>query len=190
MTRSTLKDFFDGLHGYLTDNTPRTLLCIYESTEINYGTEEDCNVEWCRANNIPCYNIERSAGCCVNAAGNINIADIRKHRGEFVENRILHDFADWLAGKELSVELNNNDILVDGKKVAAAGGYNLTPDFTWQYTCIQFSINQDYEVIEHACKKLSTKRPGALSDYGITTDEVVEWCEKWFEDYDGGADND
>lgn len=164
-----------------------TYCVIGEQTEVSYGTENDCDVQWCEANNIPAYNIHRSAGCCVCATGSVNIADIRKHKGEFVENRILRDFVEWLSGKGISAELNHNDILIDGLKVAAAGGYNLAPDFTWQYTGIQFSVNQDYEVIEHACKKPSTKQPGALSDYGITTDEVVAWCEAWFEEYDGGG---
>ena len=120
-----------------------TYCVIGKQTEVSYGIEEDCDVDWCRANNIPCYNIHRSAGCCVCAIGSVNIADIRKHKGEFVENRILQDFADWLSEKGIAAELNHNDILIDGLKVASAGGYNLAPDFTWQYTGIQISINQD-----------------------------------------------
>lgn len=187
MEYGTLKHWADIVEEKIQSRSSITYCVIGEQTVVSYGMENDCDVQWCEANHIPAYNIHRSAGCCVCATGSVNIADIRKHKGEFVENRILRDFADWLSEKGIAAELNHNDILVDGKKVAAAGGYNLAPDFTWQYTGIQISINQDYEVIANACKKPSTKKPGALSDYGITTDEVVAWCKKWFEDYDGGG---
>lgn len=169
---------------YLTNRKKITYCVVGESTEVSYGFEEDCDVDWCRVNNIPCYNIHRSAGCCVCAEGSVNIADVRKHKGEFLSDKILSDLKIWLEDKGLTVELSHNDILIDGLKVASAGGFNLAPDFEWQYTGIQISVNQDYEVIAHACKKPSTKKPGALSDYGITTEEVVAWCEEWFEKYD------
>lgn len=167
-------------------NRKKITYCVIGNgkTVVSYGFEEDCNTEWCNEHDIPCYNILRSAGCCVCAVGSVNIADIRPHKGEFVEQKIISDFRNWLKSRGVESEIDHNDILIDGLKVASAGGYNLSPDYKWQYTGIQISVNQDYYVIAHACKKPSTKRPGALSDYGVTTLEVLKWCEKWFEEYD------
>lgn len=171
------------------ENREKITYCVVgNSTVVSYGFENDCDIEWCESNNVPCFNIERSAGCCVCAEGSVNIADIRKHKGEFVEQIFLNDLKNWIEGKGINAVLEHNDVLIDGLKVASAGGYNLAPDFKWQYTGIQISVNQDYYVIEHACKKPSVKKPGALSDYGITTDEVVEWCENWFKEYDRSAE--
>lgn len=176
----TLEWFYNNYRRLLSEKTESTHCAVYDRTEVNYGTEEDCDTQWCAENGIPCYNIERSAGCCANAEGSINIADIHRQNGVFLETKFLPDFADWLKSKGLSVELVHNDVLVNGKKVSSAGGFNIPPNFDWQYTCVQISINQDLFVIEHACKKKMTKTPGGLSEYGISTEDVLQFCEKWF----------
>ena len=44
----------------------------------------------------------------------------------------------------------------------------------------QISINQDIKAIENICYKHSVKKPKALSDFGVTTEEIVEFCENYF----------
>ena len=47
----------------------------------------------------------------------------------------------------------------------------------------QISINQDLDVIKHACTKPMEKIPKALSEYGITTEEMVKFCEDYWAEY-------
>lgn len=183
--RVTIEEDYKNLMHYLTDEEPVTLICVYQGTHVNYGIEEDCDVRWCEENNIPVHNLQRSAGCIVQADGSIGLFDVRPSSDGWVEHQILPDFRDYLISKGLNVELIHNDILVDGYKVASAGGMNLAPDYKWQYTCMHIAVYQDVETIRHACLKPMTKEPKALSEWGITTEEMVEWCENWFNGFRG-----
>ena len=41
-------------------------------------------------------------------------------------------------------------------------------------------VNVDLEAIKNACKKPMVKVPKALSEYGITTEEMVKFCEDYW----------
>ena len=120
----------------------------------------------------------------MNAKGNINIADIRPCKYGFIETKFSKDLCEYLQTRGLNVVLDNNDVLVDGYKTASCAGKALEPDFRWIYTCFQISINQDLEAIKNICKKPMVKVPKGLGEYGITTEEMLKWCEDWFDKLD------
>ena len=72
---------------------------------------------------------------------------------------------------------DNNDVLIDGYKVASGCDTNVDG---WAYMGYQISINQDIETIKHACNKPMVKVPKGLGEYGITTKEMVEFCKKYW----------
>lgn len=51
------------------------------------------------------------------------------------------------------------------------------------YNTYQISINQDIEAIKHICKKEMIKIPKALSDFGITAEEIVNFCEDYWDNF-------
>ena len=76
-----------------------------------------------------------------------------------------------------SARCDNNDVLVDGYKVASGcetihNGFN--------YMGYQISLYQDLETIKNVCNKPMVKIPKALSEYGITTDEMVDFIEEYW----------
>lgn len=46
----------------------------------------------------------------------------------------------------------------------------------WNTNTYQFQPN----LINQICTKPMIKVPGALSDYGLTTEEVMNWMLEWF----------
>ena len=50
----------------------------------------------------------------------------------------------------------------------------------YNYLGYQISINQDIEAIREICDKKSVKPPKALSDWGITTEEIEKFCEEYW----------
>ena len=77
-----------------------------------------------------------------------------------------------------SVRQDNNDVLVDDFKVA--NGAEVILSGGYHYIAYQISINQNLEIIRHACLKPMVKVPKALSEYGITTEEMVKFCEDYW----------
>ena len=187
MIRVNLPEFCEHVNEYISSDETITPWGIYEQTEVNYGGD-DCNVEYCEENNIPCYKSRDDGGCIVNFAGTINIADFRPSREGWVFPVFLNDFTEYLKSKGLNAEYDGNDVLIDGYKVASGFGYNLPPNYQRQYTGLGFFFNQDVELIRHICLKPMVKEPKGLEEYGITTEECAEWAENWFEEFNKKGD--
>lgn len=176
LEKITIEQFYTNIDDFLVSSVSKTWYWIHSQTSVNYGYKNDCNIEWCKENNIPVYNAKRGAGCIVSAPGNISLVDIRPFDGHtWLAHNILKDFTDYLISLGLNAFYSHNDVMISGYKVASGVNTNLKPSYKMQYTGIQFSINQNYEVIEGACLKKMIKLPGKLSDFGIGTEEVENW---------------
>ena len=183
----TLKECIDVLPTVLTDGQEHFAFIIHQNTEVGYGFDNDVNLEYCEKNNIPCYDQKRNGGTIVCSAGNIGIAFIYNNRirGGFVLDRMLPDLSRYLSRKGLHTKIDSNDLLIDGYKVASASGYNFGEKYHYTYEAVQISINQDIEAIKNICKKPMVKIPKGLSEYGITTKEIADWCSKWLSEHLG-----
>lgn len=182
MIDSSLKTFFDNIDTYKQEKAERLTIVVQASDEVSYGFDKDCDVDYCVNNNIPVYDRKGAGGTIVHAKGNIGVDYIYSHDKvrTFVSLDLLEDLAEYLKTKGLSVALTNNDILVDGYKVASCAEDNLPPDFRWCHSAVQISINQNLELIEKVCLKPMAKVPKGLGDYSITTDEMLQFVCNWF----------
>lgn len=81
------------------------------------------------------------------------------------------------------VKQDNNDVLADGKKVASWARATLLSG--WVQTVLHFSVNVDLELIRAICTKPMAKIPDALSEYGITAEEIFKEIEPLLEWDDG-----
>ena len=149
-----------------------------ENTEVCYGIENSCNLEYCKENNIP-YVWQKKlnlGGCIVGTKGNLFI-DVKSLYDE--DHNIVIEFAnslvDYFKSKGLnSVRCDNNDIMIDDYKVASGADFNYNHQM--HYMGYQISINQDIELIQNICNKPMLKTPKGLSDYDITTEEMRQFC--------------
>ena len=109
-------------------------------------------------------------GTIINFAGDLSVCRITWGKSDYGE-RITTATLDWLLALGLNAVRDNNDILVDGKKVYSfAAALTLTG---WEQTVIHYSVNMDVEIVKEICRKPLLKVPGALSCYGITA-EIIE----------------
>lgn len=183
---TTLKDWSEKLPNFLADKTEHLLFSVQQETEAGYGFDNDINSEYCRENNIPAYDQKRNGGTVVFSKGNITLALIYNNRvrRNFTLDTILSDLCKYLTENGIEVTRDNNDIIVNGFKVASASGYNFGEKFHWTYDGVQISINQDLEAIKNICLKPMVKVPKGLSEYGITTEEIYQWCVDWLISHD------
>lgn len=182
---NSLKTWCERLPELLASGEECLALIIHPDTEIaTGGWEDDVDTEYCETHNIPVYNQNRNGGTIVCCGGSIGLGfvyDNRKYK-EFLFIRMALELKEYLRSKGLTVGFEHNDVLVDGYKVASGCGYNLPPDFHRTYEGLQISVNQDMETIRNVCKKPMEKVPKGLSDYGIGTKEMYEWCISWLRD--------
>jgi len=79
----------------------------------------------------------------------------------------------YLRDKHLNVQINGNDILVDGYKVSGNFSQYIGPKRDTLFG-IHISLNVDLDVIKHYCDKEMNKIPKGLSEYGITREELLD----------------
>ena len=180
MERLNFNEWCDKLPKYLTDKEEHIAITICEKPTVGY-CNDDFNKEYCDLNNIPYYNHHGDGGTIVMSEGSIALGFIYNNRKykRWMLSYLLADLAKHLKTLGLAVTRDRNDILIDGYKVASGCAINLKPDFKWTYEIIQISINQDIEAIKNICKKPMVKIPKGLSEYGITTETIVNWCSNW-----------
>ena len=175
-------DFFNNYEdNFLKSQDNETAIAIIKNTEVIYNNNSDCNIEYCDKHNIKYYKGKiDTIGTGVVTAGSLVLTVKRKmdNGGENLSDKFSKALSQYLIKKKLpSVRQDNNDILVNNGKVAS-GGEIIVNGFN--YMGYQISINQDIEAITNICTKPMIKVPKALSDYGITTDEIKKFCiEYW-----------
>lgn len=179
----------DMLISYMNDNQMDsfTMLCTTENLSVNYGDEDSIDMDVCEEHNVQLFHENRQGGAIVMFPGNIAFHDIRRGNTFLFHYNFMDEFTEWLRSKGLDATTSRNDIMVDGKKVAGAivELYKEHPNIAFFGSVV--SVNADVELIDKICTKEMVKVPGALSDYGITTEEVIQFVLEWFNQhsYDG-----
>ena len=177
----TLKQWSDNLQNYFNDKKEYFTLIIQKEDEVTYGVEEECDINYCLENNISCSNRYDSGGTIVHAKGCIGFNYIYSHDKykEFLSTIFVRDLYNYFKEKGLNVELNKNDILIDGYKVASCAEINLPPDYRWCSCSVLISMTQNIELIKKVCLKPMLKEPKALSEFGVTLEEMLNFIENW-----------
>lgn len=176
-----LQEWSEKLREYFIDKQEHFEVTVHKETEISYGWDEDFNKEYCDEHHIPYRALNRDGGTIVCFKGNIGVGFIyenQKYKCSMLA-KLLDDLCKYFKQKGLDATRSNNDILIDGFKTASGSDYNLPPDYKWTYETIQISINSDLDVIKNVCLKPMVKIPKALSDYGITTQEMLDFIDNW-----------
>lgn len=175
-------EFVNQEQQFLDSPNNETVIVILNQTEAIYGADDSCNTEWCEENNVPYAHQGKlqGGGCIIGVKGNIFIDAKRKITDdvECLSDKFSKALCDYFKSIGLdSVRQDNNDVLVDDYKVAS-GCETVVNGF--KYMGYQISINQDIETIKHACNKRMEKVPKGLGEYGITTEEMKQFCEDYW----------
>lgn len=167
--------------GALTE-TRRLVQEQEEGLLVNFGDNFFCGCgkhanfreDVCKDLAIPVLHANYLGGTIVIFPGDLSIMEVKRGHSLFGEKTIqcLHKY---LYSKGLPVCIKGNDLLlydVDTRmacKVASYGA-NWVGDMT--ETGVHVSINMDLELVKRICIKPMIKVPGALSQYGITAQEL------------------
>lgn len=150
-------------------------LAILRPTEICalITTSDTTDKDFVEANGIKTVRMGNSGGCIVAFPDNLEMGYFSKDiEGTFLE-RLTNQIVDYLKSRGLNVSLDNNDVLIDGTyKVfsTSKAKYN----GTLLFGAIHVSINCDAELVDKICSKPMKKIPKGLSEYGITSDEMLD----------------
>lgn len=104
------------------------------------------------------------------------------YSGDGIRDRLISLIAEEVKAQTgITMTLSGNDHMVDGKKVIGHGSRMFDGVL---YTAIHIAIYTDLSLIRQICTKPMAKTPGALSNYGVTTDFVMRSLEKVIKEYE------
>ena len=150
-------------------------LVVFRPTELSVMiTGSDFgNKEFMESEGIKSYRMGTGGGCIVAFPDNLEIGLFTMNLESMFLERVTDRVMEFFRGKGLNVILDNNDVLVDGKyKVFSTS--KMTYNGTLLLIAIHVSINCDAELVDKICSKPMKKIPKGLSEYGITSDEMLD----------------
>lgn len=176
------QDFLDHIDEFRSDHHEHLRFAILQQDEVTYGSEDECDIQYCTDHNIPCYNRKGPGGTIVHAKGSLALNYIYSHNRfpEFLSTDFIRDLCIYFQKKNFNAWIDGNDLLIEGLKVASCAEHNLPPDWRWCNIVILVSTTQNFDLIKKICLKPMVKIPGALNDLGISTEEMIKFITIWF----------
>lgn len=159
--------------------TEGCLVWVPQETVVMLSRDGCYNEEAIKKHNLPYINTKHEGSCIVTFAGNIQVGHFRKTNDYSFGDRVAYAVIDYLKQKGLSASLENNDVLIDNKWKVFSYSSRVYGEIlsTW----LNCTINCDLDLIREICTKPMVKVPRALSDYGITTEEMLSLLRTYLE---------
>lgn len=156
----------------------RVLFATTDNTFVFAGDNSDYNEDYCKANNIPIYPIKTHGGAIVSVKGDLSVGICVPESIGVDRTFILNKLKDVLKERLGDIEIDNNDILVNGKKVCGSASYKKNGMFMF---VAHISFNNNKDLIDKICTKnknnTNTKTPFKLeciTDYDFRKG-VLKW---------------
>lgn len=130
-----------------------------------YGDPRYLSLSDCRRLGVFTWKADHVAGCIVSAPGDLNVAEYSPEESD-LGPRLLRTLAAHLN----DTEIDGNDLLLKGKKVASWASMRCRG---LTQTTAHVSLGLDPGLIEAICRKEQKKLPGILP--GVHAETIIEW---------------
>ncbi len=151
------------------------LFAVTDKTLVWNGDGSEFNESYCEECDIPIYPLYTGGGTIVSTPGDLNIGICYPDNKEFNARYILSKFTEiFKKHTDKAVEINGNDVLVDGRKVLGSSVYKQNGMFMF---ITPVSLSEKEELISEICLKHSTKQPSHIDfmDAATLRGEVEKW---------------
>lgn len=135
-----------------------------------YGDRSLFDDKVCVLRGLLMYQTWHIGGTIVCFPGDLSIMAFSHEAVDFGQ-ACVNAVRDWLQEKCINAYTQDNDLIVSGKK---CGSWAKMRNGNYSQTVVHFSVNIDEEIVNDICKKQSKKIPGALSQYGVSAENLFE----------------
>lgn len=144
------------------------------------NNKKEINMEYCQQNNIPVYNYGTFGGAVVVSPGDYNIGVILPSTIEVNSNFFLNNIALILKKYFENVKVDNNDILIDNKKVLGSANFGNEEYF---FFVAQISFSDKTELIQSICGDIDEngKQPGYINPNILSSNQLKEELLIWLQ---------
>lgn len=166
----------------LIQNKQFGIISVDNNTTFVYkgNNKKEINMKYCEDNNIPVYNYGTFGGAVVVSPGDYNIGVVLPLIIDLDSTFFLNNIASILEKYFLNVKVDNNDILIDNKKVLGSAAFG-NKDFF--FFVAQISFSDKIELIQNICGEIDKngKQPGYIDPTilpaQILKEELLAWLQ-------------
>lgn len=137
------------------------------------GRNGGADIQAIKDKNIRYVEINHEGGTIISSPGDVEIGIFTKgyYGREIIRDGIINDIVKLIKEKGHNVEIDNNDILINNRKVV---GFGSRMYGELLYSAIQISVNCNIDLIKSICTKPMKKQPDGLANYGISTEDILQ----------------
>lgn len=171
------KEAYKELYKIIHKDVEGGFIGVVEETAVHHGYEEEFDKNAAKEYNIPIYDIKRGGGAFVTSPGDVVYCYFIKTKQKNLNKELGGFIKEKLQQRGITSANLDNDLLIDGFK--CAGFMDVCINGRYFYGG-HISINCNLELIQKICTKKMEKIPKGLSDYDISTENVIEWIQDFF----------
>lgn len=144
------------------------------------NNKKEINTEYCQQNNIPIYNYGTFGGAVVVSPGDYNIGIVVPIKLDLNSNFFLNNIALILNKYFENVKVDNNDILINNKKILGSAGFGNEEFF---FFVAQISFSDKSELIQKICGDIEEggKQPGYINSDILSSNQLKEELLTWLQ---------
>lgn len=158
------------------------IVSVYTNeTCVHHGQDESksLNTEYCETHNIPIYTYDSFGGSIVATEDDYSMALLLPPDIDISTDFILKKFQRILLKYFNNVTIDNNDILINGVKVAGTTSFGTD---TFFFLIAHFSMNEKTDLIYSICgEPTSNKTPGYIDTSILSTEKLMEELLSWLQ---------
>ena len=175
------KDAMPTLRSLVYNNKYGIVSVYTNETCVHHGQDpsKTLNVKYCEEHNIPIYPYDSFGGNIVATKDDYSVALLLPLTVDISAGFVLDKTKQILLKYFNNVEIQDNDILINGKKVAGATSFG-TEDFF--FLIYHFSMSDKEELITAICgAPTSGKQPGYIDTTILSTKQLMEDFLSWLQ---------
>ena len=175
------KDAMPTLRSLVYKNKYGIVSVYTNETCVHHGQDPSkmLNVKYCEEHNIPIYPYDSFGGNIVATKDDYSVALLLPLTVDISAGFVLEKTKQILLKYFSNVEIQDNDILIDNKKVAGATSFG-TEDFF--FLIYHFSMSDKEELITAICgAPTSGKQPGYIDTTILSTKQLMEDFLSWLQ---------
>lgn len=144
------------------------------------NNKKEINMEYCQQNNIPVYNYGTFGGAVVVSPGDYNIGVVIPIKLNLNSTFFLNNIALILKRYFENVKVDNNDILIDNRKVLGSANFGNEEYF---FFVAQISFSDKTELIQSICGDIDEngKQPGYINPNILSSNQLKEELLIWLQ---------
>lgn len=140
------------------------------------GLDTPVDFNLCKELGVEVYEVGAPGGIIVTSPNDFSIEILIPENIDINDQCFLEKFKTYYDKYFDNVEINNNDILINGKKIQGSGSVRANGMYLFM---TQVSFEDHFDIINQICQKKSSKQPGIIDSTILSKqmlqEEVLSW---------------